>query len=192
MAEPQAGTEKEKFDPKAIAAAQAAEKNASKEAKAVEKESKQSDREASIHGVSKSRVLFSGFKGKSDPDKLAREEAKHKKLNHIRVENRIKKAKKLDKMKPVDKRRSLLIARLRGAKNRNRPRSHSIVLLELFAKELEFIQQNPKGWTKVTKNGTIPYGGHGKKASIEERLEAMDLDDPSEGFNDGDDLGKLD
>lgn len=134
--------------------------------------------EEELLGIARSKVKFSNFKHKDDSAKTDKEERKHKKLADKRVENRIAKAKKLAKMKPIEKRLALLIGRLRAVKARDRGTTYSDAVVKAFTEEYELIKNSPKSWIKATAHGTIPYNpGNKRKITAKERLDRMDLDD---------------
>ena len=119
---------------------------------------------------------MAGFKDQK-PEKIAEETERHNKLADKRLSNRIAKAKADAKKKPIDKRRDLLVARMRAVKSRVRTVTYSNKNLEAWIEELEMINHNPKSWNKITKNGTLPYTpGNKKKKTARDKLDEMDLD----------------
>lgn len=134
------------------------------------------EEEAKSLGVKKSRTTMAGFKDK-DPAKIAKETAKHDKLANKRLESRIDRAKADAKLKPIDKRRMLLVARFRAVKSRHRPNTYSDANIKAWIEELEMINNNPKSWNKITANGTIPFTpANKKKRTARDILESMDLE----------------
>lgn len=141
------------------------------------KESEKIAAEAKALGIKPSRVSLSGFKDKS-PDKLAKEEARNKKLIEKRLKGRVAQAKENAKKKPIEKRRGLLVARLKAVKSRRRPNTYSDANIKAWIEELDLIDNNPKSWNKATANGTKPYTpGNKKKRTARDILDGMDLDD---------------
>jgi hypothetical protein len=134
--------------------------------------------EAEALGITRSKTKFSNFKHKDDPAKTDKEERKHKKLADIRVANRITKAKALAKMSPMDKRKALLVGRLKAVKAKARSTTYSDAVVAAFTEEFKLIKDSPKSWVKATANGTIPYNpGNKRKMTAKERLDRMDFDD---------------
>ena len=80
--------------------------------------------EARTLGVKGSRIRMAGFKDK-DPVKIEKEKAKHQKLVEERIKKRVAKAKELAKMKPIDKRKALLVGRFKAIRARGRTYTYS-------------------------------------------------------------------
>lgn len=134
------------------------------------------DEEANALGVKKSDVKMAGFKDK-DPTKIATEEARNEKLVQQRTKNRIEKAKKEAKMKPIDKRKAVLVGRFKAVRARKRANTYSNKNVEAWTEEFNMIKNNPKGWIEATKNGTVPFSpGNKRKKTAKELLDSMDLD----------------
>lgn len=154
------------------AEAKASEKAATKAAATIEAE-------AERLGVKKSVVHMSSFDVKNKtPEKINKEEARHKKLVAARLKNRVAKAKALAKMKPIDKRKALLKGRFRAVRNRTRAHTYTNKMIAAWTEEYELIIHNPKQWNSLTHNGTKPYTpGNKKKMTAKERLDGMNLDD---------------
>lgn len=133
--------------------------------------------EAKTLGVKQSKTTLSSFKDKN-PDKLEKERVRQEKLKANRTEKRIAKAKALAKLKPIDKRRNLLRSRFRAVTSRARPNTYSNANLEAWIEELNMIDDNPKQWNRITKNGTVNFTpGNKKKQTARDKLDAMNLDD---------------
>lgn len=155
---------KEKEEDKAVETAEEKE----------EKEAKKIAAEAKALGIKPSRVSLSGFKDKN-PDKIAKEEARNKKLIAKRLKVRVAQAK--EKKTPIEKRRELLVARLRAVKSRRRANTYSDENIKAWVEELNMIDNNPKSWIKATASGTKPYTpGNKKKRTARDILDGMDLD----------------
>ena len=132
--------------------------------------------EAKALGVKESKVKMSSFKDK-DSVKIERETKKHEKLCALRIENRIAKAKVLAKMKPIDKRRALLVGRFKAVRAKARTYTYSDKVIEAWTEEFKVINNDPKMWITATANGTTQFvPGNRKKKTPKERLDAMDLD----------------
>lgn len=158
--------------------AKTAEESSAKEAKGKELtiEAKIAEEARSL-GVKRSRVRLTGFKGKEDPVKLAKEQARQEKLADDRVEKRIARAKATANMKPIDKRRALLEARFKNVKSRTRESAYSDDNIKAWIEEWNLIKTNPKAWNIATKNGTVPYSpGSKRKKSAQDILSGMDLE----------------
>ena len=134
--------------------------------------------EAKTLGVTRSKVSMSGFNVKDlSPEKIAKEEDKQNKLADKRLKTRIEQARLDAKKKPIEKRKALLVSRFKAVKSRTRPNSYSDANIKAWIEELNMINNNPKSWNKLTKNGTIPFiPGNRKKKTAHEILEGMDLD----------------
>ena len=132
--------------------------------------------EARTLGVKGSRIKMAGFKDK-DPVKIEKEKAKHQKLVEERIKKRVAKAKELAKLKPIDKRKALLVGRFKAIRARGRTYTYSNKNVEAWREEYEMIKNNPKSWIEATSNGTKPYTpGNKRKKSAKELLDSMDLD----------------
>jgi len=135
--------------------------------------------EAKELGVTRSKISVSpGFRTKdSTPEKLAKEENKQNKLADERLKDRVEQAKVNAKIKPIDKRKNLLVSRFKAVKSRARPNNYSDANIKAWLEELKMIDNNPKSWNKVTKNGTIPFiPDNRRKKTAKEMLDSMDLD----------------
>ena len=62
--------------------------------------SKKEEKQAQALGIAKSRISMAGFKGKSDPIKLEKEEKRIEKVQQQRMKNRTKKAVAADNSMP--------------------------------------------------------------------------------------------
>lgn len=132
--------------------------------------------EAKMLGVKKSKVSMGGFKSKGPAD-TERESRKQSEAANLRVKNRVAKAKKVAKQKPIDVRRTFLQSRFKAVRARIRPNNYSDALIKIWIKELEVIDNNPKHWIKETQNGSVPYPRADKKhRSARSLLDSMDLD----------------
>lgn len=128
-------------------------------------------------GIKPSRIRMSSFKSK-DPEKIDKEQAKHDKMVNKRIKKRIAKKKAEVKLKPIDKRKALLVGRFKAVKSRNRPNSYSDANLKAWLEELNMIKNSPGTWNKLTKNGTIGFvPGNKKKKTARDEIDGMDLDD---------------
>jgi len=134
--------------------------------------------EAKALGVTRSKISVAGLNIKDKtPEKVAKEEARMNKLADERLKARVEQAKLDAKKKPIDKRRDIIVARFKAIKSRTRPHTYSDKNIKAWLEELNMINNNPKSWVKVTKNGTIPFvPGNRKKKTAKEILDEMDLD----------------
>lgn len=177
MAKEKAQKAKEKAEAKAKAEQEKKLKAKEKAESEAENAKEKIDKEAKELGIKKTRIKMAGFKNK-DPDKLEKAFNKHKKLRDKRTVKRIEKAKINKAMKPVDKRRNLLKARLRSVKEENRAITYSSKVVEAWLEELNLIERSTKTWNKLTKNGTVNYiPGNKKKRTMKDILDSMDLDE---------------
>jgi hypothetical protein len=134
------------------------------------------ENEAATLGIKESKVKMATYKEK-DPVKIEKEETRHRKLIKKRTANRIDKAKVAAKMKPIDKRKALLIGRFKAIRAKTRTYTYSNKNVEAWTEELNMIKNNPKGWKQVTENGTIPFApGNKTKKTAKQLLDNMDLD----------------
>lgn len=142
--------------------------------------------EAEKLGIKKSKVIMSSFDVKNKtPEKIAKEAARHEKLAAERLKKRVDKAKVKAKMKPIDKRKALLVGRFRAVRSRVRAHTYTNKMIAAWTEEYELIINNPKQWNRITKNGTKPYTpGNKKKMTAKERLDGMKLDDDEEDEKD--------
>jgi len=141
-----------------------------------EKDATEIAREAKMLGVKKSRISMSGFKDKK-PEKIAKEEARTAKKASSRLAKNIAKAKATSKMKPIGKRRGVLVARLRAVKARRRAHTYTNAIITAWLEELKMIDNNPKSWNKITGNGTRGYvPGNKRKRTARDILDGMDLE----------------
>jgi hypothetical protein len=153
-----------------------------KEDKKTAKEEAKIEKEAKALGVANSRVSLTGFKEKSNPAKLEKEQKRQDKLKLERTQARVEKAKAKSKQKPIEERRLILISRLRASRDEGkkvmRARAYTDKNIKAWIEELELIENNPKQWNRSTKNGTAPYvPGNKRKKSTQEILDGMNLDD---------------
>lgn len=139
-------------------------------------ESTKVEDEAKALGVKGSKIKMGTFKDK-DPAKIEKEKAKHEKLAAKRQANRVEKAKEKAKMKPIDKRRALLVGRFKAIRAKARTYTYSNKNVEAWTEEFNMIKDSPKEWIRVTKNGTEPYNpGNKRKKTAKELLDSMDLE----------------
>ena len=136
--------------------------------------------EAKALGVTQPKVRMAGFtiRGKTpEPTIIEAEEKKHKKLADEKLKIRVHEAKQRAKQKPIDKRRDLIKSRFKAVKNRTRANTYSDKNIQAWLEELNLIENNPKSWIRLTKNGTIPFvPGNRKKKTAREILDSMDLE----------------
>ena len=137
------------------------------------------EEEAERLGVKKSKVLMSSFDVKNkNPEKIAKEAARHKILVKQRLKKRVAKAKAAAKMKPIDKRKALFVGRFKAVRSRTRAHTYTNKTIEAWTEEYNLIIHNPRQWVKITKNGKVPYTpGNKKKMTAKGRLDGMNLDD---------------
>ncbi|KKN74423.1 hypothetical protein LCGC14_0390430 [marine sediment metagenome] len=145
-------------------------------------ESEALEEEAAKLGVKKSKVIMSSYSVKDKtPEKIAREAGRHEKLVAKRLKNRVEKARAKARMKPIDKRKALLVGRFKAVRSKVRAHTYTNKNIAAWTEEWELIINSPKQWNKITKNGKEPYTpGNKKKMSAKERLDGMDLDDEKE------------
>lgn len=138
------------------------------------------EEDAAALGVRKSKVSMTGFNNKKGrkPVEIEREEKRVKKKVNSRLAHMVDKKKAEAKMKPIDKRRALLIARLKAVKSQKRPNTYSVANIKAWMEELEAIDRNPKSWTKLTNSGKAPFQPSNKRKvrTALELLEGIDLD----------------
>lgn len=136
--------------------------------------------EAKTLGIELPRLSLAGLRVK-DPKIVAKEEIRQKKQFIHLLQTAIAKNKANAKMKPIDKRRALLVSRFKAVKSRNRPSTYSDANIKAWIEELNMINNNPKSWNKVTKNGTVNFvPGNKKKKTARDVLDEMDLEDKDE------------
>ena len=140
------------------------------------------EEEAAMLGVKKSRIKMSSFDVKNkNPEKIAKESARHEKLAAARLKNRVAKAKAKAKAKPIEKRKAMLVGRFRAVRSKVRPNTYTNKMIEAWTEEYNLIINSPRQWNKITKNGTVPYTpGNKKKMTAKERLDGMNLEDENE------------
>ena len=142
-----------------------------------EKASVKIEDEAKSLGITSSKVSMTGFKD-NKPEKVEKEKERHKKLVAKRLASRIAKAKATAKMKPIDKRKAVLVARFKVVKSRTRPNTYTDANIKAWLEEYNMINNNPKAWNKITKNGTVGFvPGNKKKKTAKDILNGMDLED---------------
>ncbi len=169
------------IDPAEVEKAKEKEAQATKEAKEAEEslrsqEGKELSEEAEALGVKPTRLVVKGFKHKT-VEELEKEEARNKKLIAVRLSNCIEKAKKLGKMKPIEKRHALLVGRFKAITSEIRANTYSDKIVNAWIEEFNLIENSPKQWNNDTKNGTIPYTpGSKRKKTAKQILAGMDLD----------------
>lgn len=133
--------------------------------------------EAKTLGISRSKTSMAGFKDKDKPEKVLKEATRHDKLADKRMANRIKEAKAKAAMKPIDKRKALLVGRFKAVRAKKRSRTYTNKIIEAYTEEYNMIVNNPKEWNRVTANGTKPFApGNVRKKTAKELLDGMDLD----------------
>ena len=135
--------------------------------------------EAEELGVTMSKMKMSGFtvRGKPpDPAALARERKRQENLVDERLKNRVEQAKLNAKLKPIEKRKNLIVSRFKAIRSNSRANTYSNKNIEAWLEELKLIESSPKSWVKLTMNGTKPYiPGNKKKKSARDILDGMDL-----------------
>lgn len=132
--------------------------------------------EAKTLGIKLPRLSIGGLKTK-DPKTVAKEELRQKKqFNHL-LRHAIAKKKAEAKMKPIEKRRAVLIARLKVVKSRTRAHTYSDANIKAWIEELNLINGNPNSWNQITVKGTKPYTpGNKRKKTARDILDGMDLE----------------
>ena len=164
-----------------LAVAKEEEKQASKKAEEANKSLRSQSteklcEEAELFGVKPTRLVVKGFKHKA-VEELEKEEARNKKLIAVRLSNCIEKAKKLGKMKPIEKRHALLVGRFKAITSEIRANTYSDKIVNAWIEEFNLIENSPKQWNNDTKNGTIPYTpGSKRKKTAKQILAGMDLE----------------
>ena len=171
---------KAKAEAKALTQAEAeleAEEKAKAEAEVeADEEADDIERERKSLGIAESKIGMAGFKSKK-PHEIEKEVKRHAELVKKRTINRIAKAKTKVKAGKMGERKLNLTGRLKAVRSRTRPNTYSEANLKAWIEELNMINNNPKGWAKQTKNGTIPYTpGTKKKKSQKDIIDSMDLD----------------
>ena len=152
------------------------EKAKAKEDKKVDK----IDREAEQLGIKTSKVKTTGFRSKKGvtQTQIEKEEKRNADLIAKRTEKRIAKARAGAKMKPIDKRKALLVGRFRAVRARTRAHTYSDANLKAWIEELNLINNNPGQWNKITQKGKLNYTpGNKKKKTARDILDGMNLDD---------------
>lgn len=133
------------------------------------------EEEAKALNITKSKVSTASFKHKK-PEELARENKRQAKLADDRLRVRIDAKKIQAKMKPIDKRKELLVARFKAIRAKTRPNSYCDANIKAWTEEYEMIMSNPKMWNNLTKKGTISFiPANKKKMTAKQKLDAMDL-----------------
>jgi len=146
----------------------------------VETEIEALEKEAKALGIKKSRIAMAGFSNKKGrkPVEIVKESARAQKKANGRLARRVETAKAKAKMKPIDKRKALLVSRFKAVKSRTRPRTYTDKNIKAWLEELDMIERNPKSWNSQTKKGTIPFvPSNKKKKTAQEILDGMDLSD---------------
>ena len=105
-----------------------------------------------------------------------KEKARHEKLKAKRIENRIAKKKAEAKLRPIDKRRNLLMARLGRVKGKQTEHHTPAGVLKEWIDELKMIKSAPKAWNERTQNGSRPFKVQKTGDTVQDKLNAMDLD----------------
>jgi hypothetical protein len=133
--------------------------------------------EAKRLGLKIPKISIAGFKSKK-PGDIEKEKARVKKqLVHL-LQHAIANAKANAKLKPIDKRRALLRSRFKAVKARDRAHTYSDKNIKAWLEELKMINNNPKSWNKLTKNGTVPFvPGNRKKKTARDILDGMNLEE---------------
>ena len=132
--------------------------------------------EATSLGLKIPRLSIGGLKDKK-PENITKEEARQKKQFIDLLKTMIAKHKANAKMKPIEKRKALLVSRLKAVKARDRAYTYTDAIIKAWLEELEMINNNPKAWNKTTVNGTKPYTpSNKKKKTALDILDSMDLD----------------
>ena len=133
-------------------------------------------KEAEALGIKIPRTSMASFKG-TKPEDIEKERLRIEKDLIKWLETVIRATKANAKLKPIDRRRALLIGRFKAVKSQNRANTYTGQILEAWIEELNLINNNPKSWNKITVNGTKPYTpGNKRKMTAKDRLAAMDLD----------------
>lgn len=133
-------------------------------------------KEAAALGLKLPRLSFAGVKDKK-PENLAKEKARQDKQFIHLLQTAIAKHKEVAKMKPIEKKRALLIARFKAVKSQTRANTYSDANIKAWLEELDLIDRNPKSWNKITVNGTKPYiPSNKRKKTSKEILDGMDLE----------------
>lgn len=168
-----AKTQKEKAEAKVKAEAEAEAKKGADSPKAALIE------EAKLLGIKLPRTSIAGFKGKK-PEDIEKEKARIAKGLIKWLQIMIAKKKAEAKMKPIDKRKAVLVGRFKAVRSRDRAHTYSDANIKAWTEEFNLIKNNPRAWNKITKNGTVPYvPGNKKKKTAKEILDGMNLDDES-------------
>lgn len=133
--------------------------------------------EAKLLGIKLPRLSIAGL-GTKDLKVVANEELRQKKQFNRLVRAAITKHKTAAKMKPIDKRKALLLGRFKAAQTRIRANTYSDKNMKAWIEELNVINSNPKAWIASTKNGKLPFApGNKKNRSALEILDGMDLEE---------------
>ena len=118
----------------------------------------------------------SSLKDKSSKN-LEKEEARLKVELTKWLKSMIAKKKAESQLKPIDKRKALIIARFKAIRSKKRAYTYSNKNVEAWTEELNMIKNNPKGWIEATKNGTVSFTpGNKRKKTAKELLDNMNLD----------------
>lgn len=137
-------------------------------------------KEAGTLGIKLPRTSISGFKSKK-PEDIEKEKVRVEKDLILWLQTVIAAAKAEAKLKPIDKRRALLISRMRAVKARARAHTYSDANIKAWLEELAMIDSNPKSWNKITKSGTVNFTpGNKRKRTARDILDEMDLEDKDE------------
>lgn len=132
--------------------------------------------EAISLGLKIPRLSIGGIKN-TKPENIAKEKARQNKQLIYSLKTMIAKHIANAKMKPIERRKALLVSRLKAVKARDRASTYSDVIVKAWLEELEMISSNPKAWNKTTTNGTKPYTPSSKKKkSALDILDEMDLE----------------
>lgn len=132
--------------------------------------------EAEALGIKLPRLSYAGVKDKK-PENLAKEKVRQDKQFIHLLQDAIAKHKANAKLKPIEKKRALLIARMKAVKSQTRAHTYSDAIINAWIEELKLIDSNPKSWNKITVNGTKPYTPSNKrKKTARDILDGMDLE----------------
>ena len=133
-------------------------------------------KEAETLGIKIPRTTIAGFKAKK-PQDLEKEKVRIEKNLLKWLQTMITKAKAIAKLKPIEKRRAVLVARLKAVKSQARAHTYTDVILRSWIEELDMIDRNPKSWNTATVKGTKPYIPASKrKKTAKDILDGMDLE----------------
>lgn len=142
-----------------------------------EKQTASVEEEAKRLGVTGSKVSMGGYSN-TNPAKKVAEEKRHEGLVATRLANRVAKKKAEDQLTPFDKRRGVLVARLKQIKAKKTPSSTPKETVAEWIKELKLMdgKGGEKTWNIRTDKGTKPFTKPKKATGVDAELADMDLD----------------